>query len=653
MGGMGRRTMIDCWQRLDLAPTTDERAIRRAYAKILKTIDQDIEPERFITLREAMQQALDQARYADWDEPDDEDWAATTVNEVESNEQSKTDAEPLIIHVAQGHSVDSAPEIAEPIESPADFASAWTTEHTVERQKIHLNPSSSAVPIWQDWQPNQTERRVLERDVALLREAWWAGQYDDARYIALADILKRLVDQPLALQMDIQEQLVELLAWSPEHAETERFIQLLVEKLGLQRDAVGLDAPSMQLQQRWMVLESRTSFWRSMPEAYRTDLEHLADGSRFYWCSMWRLSGAKDPRILGLKNINWHGVPYRDPDRLGNLALQLLLRVRPSLNYQKAFLLVYGVNILFLIYFYEISTLVIFGLSVAFGWLWHILSLAPLSAWIAVKSQVTPIYRAALFGLWLLLGMLLLLTSPLLPAPVLMVAVWSWGILTSLWMAEADFYSPTPSLLRCLWAEPNIKADRWMIGLLTVVMVIAIGGMLVTFFARFLGAELSLAITESFTLLFFMLVWFRSYVLDQLKVLQSSGGHLLDRWIAYTKTITDLLGFFGVLLVWCLPIALLLLLFNLPLADNPALMGGVYALFCVASLTLVMLIPRSEMLSYIMRHLSYLVGLVSVYALWIKTGETTNIIMIGLFAIPAGLLGWYWYHSAAVDTPSA
>lgn len=652
--------MIDCWKILKIEPTTDERAIRRAYAKILKTIDQDTQPADFIELREAMQQALDRARYMEWDETDDEeDWetaTSTTSDQSDPATQPKTDADadaaPFRLDAAQDHSFESVADVAEPTAEQAEFSFAWTTEHPIERQHIQLNPSSSAVPIWQEWQPNQKELRKLQRDAALLRERFWAGQYDTASYQALHDILQRLPDQSLAVQMELQEQLAGVLAWCPEQAETERFIQLWVETFGLQKDAVGLDASSMQLQQRWTVLEARQGFWRSMPIDYHKDLRQLADGSRLAWWSMWRLSGAKHPRILGLKNIHWHGVPYRDTDRQRNLALQLLLRVRPNQDYQKSFLLVYGVNALFLLYVLDVPTLIAIVLSVAIGWSWHSLLLAPLSAWIAVKSQITPIYRAGLFGVWLFSGMLLLLSSVVLPASVLMVAVWVWATTTSLWMAEAELYSPTPSLLRCLSAEPNIKADRWMIGLMSLAAVATIGWVLVELFAYLLGADLSWVIRISFTLLFFMLVWFRSYVLDQLKVPLNGGGDLVDRWIAYAKEITSLLGFFGMLLFWCFPIAMIMALLNLPKFENAALMSGANALFSVAALTLVLLIPRSEMLSYLMRHLSYLAGLIAVYALWVVTGETTIPMLLGLFAIPAGLLGWYWYQSAAADWPS-
>lgn len=47
-----------CWDVLGLEPGADRGAIRKAYAKRLKTIDPDVDPQSFIALREAMDTAL-------------------------------------------------------------------------------------------------------------------------------------------------------------------------------------------------------------------------------------------------------------------------------------------------------------------------------------------------------------------------------------------------------------------------------------------------------------------------------------------------------------------------------------------------------------------------------------------------------------------
>lgn len=77
----------DAWAALDLAPTRDTRDIRRAYARALKQIDVDAEPERFADLRSAFEEAIFLAGQEQFPEPmhgpdlaetslDDERWQA-------------------------------------------------------------------------------------------------------------------------------------------------------------------------------------------------------------------------------------------------------------------------------------------------------------------------------------------------------------------------------------------------------------------------------------------------------------------------------------------------------------------------------------------------------------------------------------------------
>ncbi|MCZ3098566.1 hypothetical protein NYZ00_11010 [Acinetobacter baumannii] len=49
---------MTAWQRLGIEPTDNQREIKKAYAKQLKLIDQDTQPEEFILLREALETAL-------------------------------------------------------------------------------------------------------------------------------------------------------------------------------------------------------------------------------------------------------------------------------------------------------------------------------------------------------------------------------------------------------------------------------------------------------------------------------------------------------------------------------------------------------------------------------------------------------------------
>lgn len=58
--------MIDPWPRLGIARTDDRRAIRKAYAARLKTIDVEAHPAAFVDLREGLEHALAWAADAQW-----------------------------------------------------------------------------------------------------------------------------------------------------------------------------------------------------------------------------------------------------------------------------------------------------------------------------------------------------------------------------------------------------------------------------------------------------------------------------------------------------------------------------------------------------------------------------------------------------------
>lgn len=74
------------WKLLGIEPTEDSREIRRAYAVRLKTIDVDRDPQAFIALREALEQAQNEARWMAFSREDEE-------KEGEDDEDSPDGAE--------------------------------------------------------------------------------------------------------------------------------------------------------------------------------------------------------------------------------------------------------------------------------------------------------------------------------------------------------------------------------------------------------------------------------------------------------------------------------------------------------------------------------------------------------------------------------
>ena len=75
---------MDCWEILQIAPTGDERAIRRAYAKLLKSTRPDDDAEGYQRLREAFDEALSHAPYIG-EEEDADDWSWDNADNDEAD----------------------------------------------------------------------------------------------------------------------------------------------------------------------------------------------------------------------------------------------------------------------------------------------------------------------------------------------------------------------------------------------------------------------------------------------------------------------------------------------------------------------------------------------------------------------------------------
>lgn len=78
---------MDVWERLGIEKTDDERAIKRAYAKKLKTIRPDEDPKHFQTLREARDEAIYLAKYDfdyDYDWEDEEEASDSSAHNEEN-----------------------------------------------------------------------------------------------------------------------------------------------------------------------------------------------------------------------------------------------------------------------------------------------------------------------------------------------------------------------------------------------------------------------------------------------------------------------------------------------------------------------------------------------------------------------------------------
>ena len=79
------------WNVLDLEPTSNEREIKRAYAKKLKQIRPEEDPVGFQNLREARDEALWEARMGFYDEEAEDEGAGETVAELKADAANDVD----------------------------------------------------------------------------------------------------------------------------------------------------------------------------------------------------------------------------------------------------------------------------------------------------------------------------------------------------------------------------------------------------------------------------------------------------------------------------------------------------------------------------------------------------------------------------------
>jgi hypothetical protein len=176
------------WQLLELDPTEDQREIRRAYATKLKAIDVERDPQAFITLREAFEQAQQIGRWIAYEREHPEE--ALDEDEDEDEEAEAPEMAELIgslqVDLDQGRQpapeASSAPEQREGPWSPPTpekfDAHAAALARLLQRNNLQPRPwptDAERAEMLEHWRVLIADPRAQQLDFHADLERWIAG----------------------------------------------------------------------------------------------------------------------------------------------------------------------------------------------------------------------------------------------------------------------------------------------------------------------------------------------------------------------------------------------------------------------------------------------------------------------------------------------
>jgi hypothetical protein len=206
-------TPTQAWKALGIDPTSDKRAIKRAYAGKLKAIDPDKDPKAFLTLRDALQAATWDAVYVDDDGY--ETWG-------EDSEQAvPLDVEP--------DTVDGHPYNIEPI-SDAELEHDDEPFDDIEPQDWHED-------VDPDYDANAPRNR--------LSTILWGDDDIIPLEQELRTLTNGLIDGLEEETIDVAGETENWLGWivSATMRRSDCMIPILVNRLGWKAKASGINAP--------------------------------------------------------------------------------------------------------------------------------------------------------------------------------------------------------------------------------------------------------------------------------------------------------------------------------------------------------------------------------------------------------------------------
>lgn len=489
---------MTAWQQLNIEPTTDQRSIKRAYAKLLKQIDQETQPEAFIALRQALEQALFQSQFLD-EEDDNEELESSIFSEFnELNEQTHITATNTTTNIDSHRSA-----------QPEDYQqNAFTPLHRAETQSTfeHDNndndheqtteplseqePQQSNLPSmsWSNTQqetditPLPIDHNAIDLDCGAAEitqgkylnqvcQALYAKQVDDEIYAQFQDLLASQMELNLEDQINSKDQLT----WALSETEAEikdpdffRFLELWLKYYPDDSDLYDEGYYVHNLQQRLNEYKKIRPLLQSTPKKRFTVFNQLSGKKPFRPLAMFKLQQQMVNELHG-ENILTTIDKYNIADTQQNMNYVFL----KSLNHFGRFIVA---NLIFIFSTYlfarfllpkDTNTGYLFVCILLLTFVFCIYIQPILHAIILTRDQLDQ-KLLRLSQLWFFSGLILFGLTPYTQNMVSAILSYSWTLLGIIFISALQLHANNN--MNSLFASAVIKADKWVISIGLIVV---------------------------------------------------------------------------------------------------------------------------------------------------------------------------------------
>lgn len=322
---------MTAWQRLGLEPTDNQKEIKKAYAKQLKLIDQDQQPDDFIALRAAFEQAQYEAEHMSYEDEYSEDYfcashdSETTDNhtflsiedqlndsflkieqhisiyDINFNIRDELNQFNLLLQACENndikhHYTNKIKELLKKYDLD-DFVSIFEDQETTKNKaSFSINKEEDHdTRHLEELTTHQTEEHIsslIPQYLSEVTEALWNKNIDDLTFDKFKYLLNLRFDIPLSQQIQIKDQIIAPLAeidsnnLQPEYY---RFLELWHNTYPDDANQYDQSYYSNLLQEKLNYYLSKRQLLEKLPSDQHLQLQELSGEKKFTPFNMLKL----------------------------------------------------------------------------------------------------------------------------------------------------------------------------------------------------------------------------------------------------------------------------------------------------------------------------------------------------------------------------